>query len=148
MGTTTESARPSHLTLDRRFDRLFEELARPMFSLLPRTEGFAPSLDVYEEKNNLVVKAELPGLSKEDIHIELDGNQLTIRGEKKWEDEKKERDYHCVERRYGSFYRQLTLPESADVSKAKAEQKDGVLTITFPKRAEAQKKKLNINVKK
>jgi HSP20 family protein len=138
---------PSIFPFDKPLDRLFEEFIRSPFAAQPRIDGFIPSLDVFEEKDGFVVKAELPGLTEKEVEIELDGRLLTIRGEKKWEEEKKERDYHRIERRYGAFHRQITLPESIDTSRPAAEMRNGVLSIRFPKRPEAVKKAVKIEVK-
>ncbi|HLG42598.1 MAG TPA: Hsp20/alpha crystallin family protein [Planctomycetota bacterium] len=142
-----ESSLPALFTFDRPFERMFEEFWKSPFSLGPRTDGFIPSLDAFEEKDAFIVKADLPGLTEKEIEVELDGNLLTIRGEKKVEEEKKERDYHRIERRYGSFLRQITLPESVDTAKPAAEVKNGVLTVRFAKRPEAVKKSVKVEVK-
>jgi HSP20 family protein len=138
MQLTKERAAPWNL------DRWIEEFWKPSFALFPQSESFVPNFDFYEGKEGFTVQVELPGLTPKDVQVEIDGNLLTIRGEKKWEDEKKERQYHRIERRYGSFIRQITLPESADIGKANAVHKDGLLTITFPKKDEAKKKTIPV----
>lgn len=128
-----------------RFDRMFEDLWSG-FPFVTR-EGFAPSLDVFEDDEGLTVQAELPGLSQKDVTVEVDGSILTLRGEKTQESEEKDgRQYHRIERRYGSFLRQIQLPSSADTDKITATHRDGVLTIRVPKRPEARKKNVKIDV--
>ncbi len=124
----------------REFDRLLEEL-------VPREEGervFAPVVDVYETDQELVVKAELPGVKKENVEVSIRDNALYIRGEKKEEKEEKTEAYHRVERVYGRFERVLPLPTDVKVESAKAEFKDGVLEIRIPKAEGAKERKIEI----
>ena len=127
-------------------DRLFEDLWKPVFPFA-KDMAFVPSCDLFEDKEGYTVQVELAGMTAKDVQVETDGNLLTIRGEKKWEEEKKDRQYYRSERRYGSFFRQVTLPESADISQAVATHKEGVLSIRFPKKEEARKKTVQISVK-
>jgi HSP20 family protein len=108
--------------------------------------GLTPALDVYEDKDNIIVKADLPGLTKDDIEISLQDNVLTLRGEKKRDSEVKEENYYRLERSYGTFNRSFELPTSVDASKIEATFKNGVLQITLPKTEEAKPKKIKINV--
>jgi HSP20 family protein len=128
-----------------RFDRMFEDLWSG-FPFSNRTEGFAPNLDVFEDDDGLTIQAELPGLSQKDVNVEVDGSLLTLRGEKSHDEEKQDRQYHRIERRYGAFLRQVQLPSSADTDKISAIHRDGVLTIRVPKRPEARKKSVQIDV--
>lgn len=123
-------------------DELRDEMARlwgqrPM--LMPRplarmAEGeWAPRMDVYEKNGKLMIKAELPGVSKEDIKVEMDDGDLIVSGERKTETEVKEEDYYRVERAYGSFYRRLPLTFDVKTEQIKANYKDGVLEIEIPK---------------
>ena len=105
-----------------------------------------PAVDLYEEKDELVAKVELPGMTKDEIEINISDNLLTIKGEKKKEEETKEEDYYCCERSYGSFTRAVELPREVQVEKAKASFKNGVLEIRLPKTEEAKKKELKIKV--
>ena len=126
----------------REFDRLMEELV-PM----PREAGerpFAPVVDVYETDNEVVVKAELPGVKKENIEVSIKDNSLCIRGEKKEDREEKTETYHRVERTYGRFERVIGLPTDVKVESARAEFKDGVLEIRIPKVEGAKERKINI----
>lgn len=105
-----------------------------------------PSLDVYEENDSVVVKAELPGMKKEDVEVNLAGANLTIKGEKKEEKEVKEDDYYRRERSYGSFLRTVALPCEVKSDEIKASFKDGVLEIRMPKTEEAKKKSIAVKI--
>jgi HSP20 family protein len=105
-----------------------------------------PFLDVAETKNELVVKAEIPGMDPKDIDISLSDGVLTIKGEKRQEKEEKEADYHLVERSYGSFMRSVQLPKEVQSDKISASYKNGILRITLPKSEEAKKKEVKIKV--
>jgi len=103
-----------------------------------------PALDIAESDNEFIVKAEIPGCKPEDIDISVHGNVLTIKGEKKQEEEKKEKGYYHVERSYGSFRRDLTLAAEVDTAKIQAECRDGVITITLPKSEKAKPTKIKV----
>lgn len=105
-----------------------------------------PALDVYEEKDSVVVKAEIPGMKKEDVEVNLAGETLTIKGEKKEDKEVKEDDYHRRERSYGSFLRSVGLPCEVKSDEIKASFKDGVLEIRMPKTEEAKKKSISVKI--
>lgn len=128
--------------LQREFNRLFDELGAN-WETFTETR-LAPSMDVADTKDGLEVSVELPGLKREDIKIAVDGDMLTISGEKKSEKETKENHYRVVERTYGEFSRSIYLPRSVDASKITANMTDGVLKITAPKRPEAQTKTIEI----
>jgi HSP20 family protein len=136
-------------------DRLFEDFWRRPFPSLFGTERWwpavfpsmrMPSVDLYEEKDEIVVKSDLPGMSKEDVTVQLSGDTLTIKGEKKKEEEVKEKDYHRRERSYGEFVRTLTLPCEVKGEQVKATFKDGVLEIRLPKSEEAKKKSVQVKI--
>ncbi|MEK0083829.1 Hsp20/alpha crystallin family protein [Benzoatithermus flavus] len=112
-----------------------------------RTGSFGPPVEVSETSTELKVVAELPGVDEKDVSVELQGDTLVIRGEKKAEEERKEGGYHLAERRYGSFSRALRLPCEIDADKVRATFKNGVLTITMPKPAELQRQPKRIEVK-
>lgn len=101
-------------------------------------------VDVVENNEAYVIKAELPGISKNDVKITLHENVLTIKGEKKQEKEEKDRNFHRVERSYGSFERSFTLPSGVKDDKIEAAYKDGILTITLPKAEEAKPKEIEV----
>ena len=105
-----------------------------------------PNLDLSETKNEIIVKAEVPGLDHKDIDISLSEGVLTIKGEKRQEKEEKDSNYHLVERSYGSFTRLVRLPKEVKSDKISASYKDGVLKITLPKSEEAKKKEIKIRV--
>ncbi len=108
---------------------------------------WAPACDIYENENEIVVKAELPEVKKEDVQVAIENNVLSIRGERKFSEETKQENYHRVERSYGEFMRSFTLPSFVDASKVNAEFKDGLLRVTMPKREEAKPKQIEVKVK-
>jgi HSP20 family protein len=105
-----------------------------------------PAVDLYEEKDDIVVKAELPGMEKDNIEVNLSGNRLTIKGEKKKEEEVKKEGHYSLERSYGSFVRTLELPREVQTDKVKAAFKSGILEIRLPKTEEAKKKETKVKV--
>ena len=117
-------------------DRLFES---------PLT-GWAPALDVQEDKDKFTVKVEVPGLKREDIDVSLQDDALVISGERKSEKVEEGVEVHRQERFYGRFQRALTLPERVAADKVKADYKDGVLTVMLPKTEEAKPKKIDVSV--
>ncbi|MGH9822903.1 MAG: Hsp20/alpha crystallin family protein [Blastocatellia bacterium] len=110
-------------------------------------KGWTPSCDVYETNNEIVVKAELPGVKKEDVHIALENGMLLITGERKLEEEIKKENYQRIERSYGEFTRSFVLPTGVETAKIVAEFKDGLLTVILPKVEEAKRKAIDIKVK-
>ena len=108
--------------------------------------GWSPALDVSDDKDNLVVKVELPGMKKEDINLSLHDGVLTISGERKHERETKEGGTFRSERYFGKFQRSVTLPSAVDSSKVNASYKDGILTVELPKAEEAKPKQIAVNV--
>lgn len=135
-------------------ERLFEEAWRRPFSLfsslMPRikgeTEVIAPAVDIYEEGDDLVVKADLPGLSKEDIEVKVTDDYITISGEKKKEEKVEEKNYYRYERSYGSFSRTFRLPVEVQTDKAKAKFENGVLEVRIPKTEEAKTKERKLQI--
>jgi HSP20 family protein len=107
--------------------------------------AWSPPVDIYETDDALVMKAELPGFSKDDINIELKDHTLVIKGERKREDEVQEGSYHRTERVYGAFQRSFMLPTTVDQEKVKAAYKDGVLELRLPKVQAAQPKRIAVN---
>jgi HSP20 family protein len=136
--------------LQDRMNRLFTESYRGPAGEEDWALGgtWAPAVDIYEQDNNIVIKAELPGVDPKDVDIRLDNNILTIKGERKLDNEVKKENYHRVERAYGVFTRSFTLPSGVDPNGIKAEYKDGVLRLTLPKREEAKPKQIQISVAK
>ncbi|HDH52958.1 MAG TPA: Hsp20/alpha crystallin family protein, partial [Nitrospirae bacterium] len=109
-------------------------------------EEIAPTVDIFEKDNNVVVKAEIPGMKKEDIEVNLTDDTITISGEKKKEDTVEKKNYYRVERSYGSFCRSFRLPKEVRADKAKAKFKDGILEIKIPETEEAKKRKKKLNI--
>ena len=128
--------------LQQEIDRLFEGLSRG-FSGFPGREAM-PSMDLSETDKEIEITAELPGLEEKDIQLNVADNVLTIRGEKKNEREETKKDYHLVERSYGSFTRAVQLPDGVNPDSIKAVMSKGVLKVTVPKPAPAQTKKIDI----
>jgi HSP20 family protein len=108
--------------------------------------GWSPALDVFDDKDNLVVKVELPGLKKDEINLSLHDGVLTISGERKREHETKDGDAFRSERYFGKFQRSVTLPTAVDSTKVKATYKDGILSVDLPKAEEAKPKQIAVNV--
>ena len=106
-----------------------------------------PPVDIYEDENSVVIKAELPGVDQKEIDIRIEDNTLTLRGERKHSQEVKKENYHRVERFYGTFQRSFSLPHTIDQERVKATCDQGVLTITLPKREEKKPKQINVEVK-
>ena len=142
----------------REMERLFEEFFEdplvpgfrrrlPMWRRFRELEGVSPAADMIDKKNEIVVKAEVPGVEKEDIKISLTDNTLTIKGETKKEKEEKDEDYYYSEISYGSFARTLTLPERVQGDKVKASFKNGILEIHLPKSPESKAKDIKVEVK-
>jgi len=124
--------------LRRDMDRLFERLLESPWSELPAMGDFTPALDVSEGKDAITVKAELPGMEPKDIAVTLEGDMLTIKGEKEDKKEDKDERRHRVERSWGAFVRRVQLPATVDGGKVNAAFKNGVVTITLPKAAGAK----------
>jgi HSP20 family protein len=137
------------MTLQERMNRLFDQT---MAKRGEDEEGltvstWAPPVDIYETPDSIVLKAELPGLTRDNIDIQLRDNTLTLKGERKFEREVKDENYIRVERSYGSFQRAFNLPAVIQQDKIKATFKEGVLEITMPKAEEAKPKQIKIDVK-
>ena len=113
---------------------------------LTTTGSFVPPVDIYEDENSLSLRLEIPGMKQDELDIRLENNTLTVRGERKFEKEEKEENFHRIERRYGSFARSFTLPNTVDTEKVNADYRDGVLAIELTKRAETKPKQIKIGV--
>jgi HSP20 family protein len=132
-----------------------DEMDRLFPTFWPKTQGDAtngdsawrPSLEVYEESDKVVVKAEIPGVKKENISISLTDDVLTIKGERKFEHEEKMENYLLFEGSYGSFHRMLQIPQPVKADAVKAEYKDGILEIQLPKAEESKTREIKITVK-
>lgn len=103
-----------------------------------------PSIDIYENKDQIVLEAELPGMNPDDVELSVENNVITIRGERQFEKKDETDNYHRVERSYGSFTRSFTLPQTVSAEGAQAEYKNGVLRVTLPKREETKSRRIQI----
>lgn len=137
-------------------EKRFEEFFRRPFSFmgpswLPRLkmhemEELSPTVDIFEDGSDVVVKAELPGMRKEDIDVSLTGDTISISGEKKKEEKVEKKNYYRMERSYGSFTRSFSLPSEVQSDKAKAQFNEGILEIRVPKTEEAKKKEKKVMI--
>jgi len=137
------SFRPFYGDLDKWFDEV-ENAGSPAAG--PANGTWHPAVDVYETEGGYVLKAELPGVGKEDIKIDVNNNALTIKGEKKFEEKTEKENYMRIERSYGSFTRTFALSDKVDSGNIKAAFKDGVLEITLPKKEEAKPKEIKVEI--
>jgi HSP20 family protein len=130
---------------------LFEEFANdPFFSTVARTsDRWLPAVDILEKEGNLILRAEVPGVSEKDIDLKLEGSILTLKGEKKLEHEEERNNYHYhrMENFYGSFTRSFTLPDSVDRDHIKADYKNGILTVTIPQKPEVRPREIPVSTK-
>jgi HSP20 family protein len=133
------------ITLREKMNRLFEDAVtargeeKDMIS-----STWTPSVDIYETENSLVLTAEVPGVDENNIEIKIEDNTLSLNGERIFEKETSEENYHRIERSYGSFYRSFTIPRNVDQEKIKAEHDNGVLRITMPKKPESKPKTVKV----
>lgn len=133
------------MTLREAMDRLFDDAFTRPFNV--SAVSAIPAIDLYQTADEVVVKAALPGLKTEDVQISVTGEVLTLRGEYKQEEEKKEATWHIREQRYGSFERSILLPTDVQTDKAKADFENGILTISLPKAETVKPKTINIKAK-
>jgi len=137
--------------LQNRLNSIFNDFARPLADLEQTSEtlatgNFVPAVDVYEDAQKLVLKLEVPGIRRENLDIRVEGRILTVKGERKFEAEEKEENFHRIERRYGSFVRSFTLPASVNPDEIHAASADGVLSISLAKKPEAKPKQIQVQV--
>lgn len=133
-------------SLQERMNRLFEDFLGERNQLEGPATGWAPAVDICEDSEKVVLKADLPGIDEKDISLDVDGNRLTLKGERRMEKETQEENYHRVERAYGQFVRSFTLPNTVDVENIKASFKNGVLEVSLPKKEEIKPKHISIAV--
>jgi HSP20 family protein len=142
-------ARRDFSTLQDRMNRIFRESFSPEGSdEALTTSNFAPPVDVYEDEHNITLNIEVPGIDEKDINVSVENNTLTVRGERRFEKDEKEENYHRVERMYGSFARSFTLPNTLDPEQVSADYEKGVLKIRLAKKVEAKPKLIKVNVEK
>jgi len=135
----------------REYTNLQNQMNRLLAGLGPASDdllstGFVPAVDIYEDEHAITLKVEVPGIEEKDIDVLLENQTLTLRGERKFEKEEKEENFHRIERRYGSFTRSFTLPNTVDTANVKAEYANGVLSVRLPKRAEAKPRQIKVGV--
>jgi len=133
------------LSTQDRFNRLFNDTFSRFFDEGDLARTWAPPVDVYETEHDVVLKAEIPGVDPKEVEVRVEDGTLYLKGERKFENEVKQDNYHRIERAYGSFVRSFPLPSSVDAEKANAQYKNGVLTLTLPKREEAKPRTIKIN---
>jgi HSP20 family protein len=142
-------ARRDFSTLQDRMNRIFRESFNPESpEEAVTTANFAPPVDVYEDEHNITLKIEVPGIDEKDINVSIENNTLTVRGERRFEKDEKEENFHRVERMYGSFTRSFTMPNTVDPEQVSAHYEKGVLKIRLAKKAEAKPKLIKVNVEK
>ena len=128
-------------------NRLFDAFAgRPLAGATPGARTWMPSVDMVETKDDLVLRVEVPGVREKDVAVSITGDLLTIRGERRWDDETKDQKVLHVERAYGQFERLIQLPMAVQAEKVKASYRDGVLEITLPKAEELKPREIKINI--
>lgn len=134
--------------LQNRLNSIFSDFARPANGETESlgTGSFIPPVDIYEDAQHLVLKLEVPGIRQEDLDIRLENQTLTVKGERKFENEQKQENFHRIERRFGSFVRSFTLPQTVDTGSVKAGYDAGVLTVTLAKKEAAKPKQVKIEV--
>jgi HSP20 family protein len=134
------------VALQNRVNSLFGNFAETEGALT--TASFVPAVDVYEDEKKVVLKLEVPGIEEKDLDVRVENHTLTVKGERKFEKEEKEENFHRIERRYGSFYRAFTLPSTVDTENVDAKYEAGVLKLELKKKPEAQPKQIKVNVGK
>ncbi len=132
------------MSLQNRVNNLFREMNEGDSPLT--TASFVPAVDIYEDSKKVVLKLEVPGIEEKDLDVRVENNTLTVKGERKFEKEEKEENFHRIERRYGSFFRSFTLPTTVDSEHINASYTNGVLKLELTKKPEAQPKQIKVNV--
>ena len=136
------------LALQNRMNSIFQEYNRQQADGDVATAAFVPPVDIYEDEHKIVLKLEVPGMKESDLDIQLENQVLTVKGERKFEKEEKEENFHRIERRYGSFYRSFTIPNTVNPESVKAGYDAGVLRIELAKRQEAKPKQIKVEIRK
>ena len=134
------------LALQNRMNSLFQDYSRNGENEQVTATGFVPPVDIYEDEHKLVLKIEIPGMRQEDLDVRMENNTLSVKGERIFESEGKEENFHRVERRYGSFYRAFTVPNTVDPQSIKAEYDAGVLRLELQKKAESKPRQIKVSV--
>jgi HSP20 family protein len=132
------------VALQNRFNTLFRDFNEGEGPLT--TASFVPAVDIYEDAEKVVLKLEVPGIEEKDLDVRVENHTLTVKGDRKFEKEEREENFHRIERRYGSFYRAFTLPSTVDTENVDAKYNAGVLKLELKKKAEAQPKQIKVQV--
>ena len=132
------------VALQNRVNSLFRDLNEGDDPLA--TASFVPAVDIYEDPQKVMLKLEVPGVDQKDLDVRIEDHTLTVKGERKFESEEKEQNFHRIERRYGSFFRAFTLPSTVNTEGVQANYHNGVLKLELEKKAEAQPKQIKVNV--
>jgi len=132
------------VTLQHRVNSLFRDMNEADDSVA--ATSFVPAVDIYEDAQKVMLKLEVPGIDQKDLDVRVENHTLTVKGERKFETEEKEENFHRIERRYGSFYRAFTLPNTVDTENVAASYNAGVLKLELKKKPEAQPKQIEIKV--
>jgi HSP20 family protein len=125
--------------------RVFQDSLSRLLSE-PTSRPWSPPVDIYETENELVLKADVPEIDPKNVAIQMENGTLTVNGERRFEEQRNGRGFHRIERGYGSFVRAFSLPDTVDPEKVKADYKNGVLTITLPKKEVAKPKTVNVEI--
>jgi HSP20 family protein len=133
-------------TLQNRVNSLFRDFSEGESALT--SASFIPAVDIYEDEKSVVLKLEVPGIEEKDLDVSVENHTLTVKGERKFDKEEKEQNFHRIERRYGSFFRAFTLPNTVDTESVAASYSAGVLKLELKKKPEAQPRQIKINVGK
>lgn len=133
--------------LQNRLNSIFSDFAQPNAEDGSLAMGnFIPPVDIYEDAQQLVLKLEVPGIKQEDLDVQVENQTLTVKGERKFEKNEKEENFHRIERRYGSFARTFTLPQTVDAGSVKANYEHGVLTVSLAKKEAAKPKQVKVEI--
>jgi HSP20 family protein len=132
------------VALQNRVNNLFREMNEGDSPLT--TASFVPAVDIYEDSKKVMLKLEVPGIEEKDLDVRVENNTLTVKGERKFEKDEKEENFHRIERRYGSFFRSFTLPTTVDSEHINASYTNGILKLELNKKPEAQPKQIKVNV--
>jgi HSP20 family protein len=129
--------------------RVFQDSLSRLFSEPASSRPWSPAVDIFETENELVLKADVPDIDPKNVAIQLENHTLTLKGERKFEaDKENHKGFHRIERSYGTFVRAFTLPDTVEGDKVKADYKNGVLTITLPKKEVAKPRTINVEISK
>ena len=136
------------VALQNRMNSLFQDFSRNSTgeNELVTAAGFVPPVDIYEDEHKLVLKLEIPGIKQEDLDVRMENNTLSVKGERSFQTEGKEENFHRVERRYGSFYRAFTVPNTIEPESIKADYDAGILRLELQKKPESKPKQIKVSV--